>query len=55
MIAFDFFCGAGGLTHGLLDAGINVVASFDLDGSIAVLSRRLHLLRINEAHRPADR
>jgi len=32
MIAFDFFCGAGGLTRGLLDAGINVVAGFDLDG-----------------------
>ncbi len=29
--AFDFFCGAGGLTRGLLDAGINVVAGFDFD------------------------
>jgi len=28
----DFFCGAGGLTRGLLDAGINVVAGIDLDG-----------------------
>jgi len=30
--ALDFFCGAGGLTRGLLDAGINVVAGIDLDG-----------------------
>ena len=31
MIAYDFFCGAGGLTRGLLDAGIEVVAGFDRD------------------------
>ena len=31
MKAFDFFCGAGGLTRGLLDAGIEVVAGFDCD------------------------
>ena len=29
--AIDFFCGAGGLTRGLLDAGINVVAGVDDD------------------------
>lgn len=29
--AFDFFCGAGGLTRGFLDAGIDVVAGFDSD------------------------
>lgn len=29
MIACDFFCGAGGLTRGLLDAGIRVPAGFD--------------------------
>lgn len=29
--AFDFFCGAGGLTRGLLDAGIKVIAGFDVD------------------------
>jgi len=28
---FDFFCGAGGLTRGLLDAGIRVVAGIDYD------------------------
>ena len=27
----DLFCGAGGLTHGLIDAGIGVVAGVDLD------------------------
>src|SRR5438552_8103123 len=31
MRAIDFFCGAGGLTRGLLDAGIEVIAGFDLD------------------------
>jgi DNA (cytosine-5)-methyltransferase 1 len=29
--AFDFFCGAGGLTRGLQSAGIRVVAGFDVD------------------------
>ncbi len=29
--AIDFFCGAGGLTRGLLDAGIEVVAGVDND------------------------
>ena len=29
--AVDLFCGAGGLTHGLLDAGIKVRAGIDLD------------------------
>lgn len=31
MRAIDFFCGAGGLTRGLLDAGISVVAGIDSD------------------------
>jgi DNA (cytosine-5)-methyltransferase 1 len=31
MKAIDFFCGAGGLTRGLLDAGIKVVAGIDSD------------------------
>lgn len=29
--AVDLFCGAGGLTHGLLNSGIDVEAGFDLD------------------------
>jgi DNA (cytosine-5)-methyltransferase 1 len=29
--AIDFFCGAGGLTRGLLDAGIKVLAGIDID------------------------
>ena len=33
MRALDFFCGAGGLTRGLLDAGIEVIAGFDLDST----------------------
>jgi len=31
IIGIDFFCGAGGLTRGLLDAGIEVSKGFDLD------------------------
>ncbi len=31
MRALDFFCGAGGLTRGLLDAGIDVRAGYDAD------------------------
>ena len=32
--AIDFFCGAGGLTRGLLDAGISVVAGVDNDSRV---------------------
>ena len=31
--AVDIFCGAGGLTRGLLDAGVKVVAGYDIDDS----------------------
>ena len=31
--AVDLFCGAGGLTRGLLDAGIPVAAGYDVDGA----------------------
>jgi len=31
--AIDLFCGAGGLTRGLLDAGIPVVAGYDIAAS----------------------
>ena len=31
MKALDFFCGAGGLTRGLLDAGIDVITGIDCD------------------------
>ncbi|MBN2133279.1 MAG: DNA cytosine methyltransferase [Sedimentisphaerales bacterium] len=31
IVAVDLFCGAGGLTRGLLDAGIRVVAGYDID------------------------
>ncbi|NOT24144.1 MAG: DNA cytosine methyltransferase [Nitrospiraceae bacterium] len=31
MFAVDFFCGAGGLTRGFLDAGIRVVAGLDIN------------------------
>ena len=32
--AIDLFCGAGGVTRGLLDAGIDVIAGFDIDSSL---------------------
>ncbi len=31
--AVDLFCGAGGLTRGLLDAGISVAAGYDIDAA----------------------
>ncbi len=31
VVALDLFCGAGGLTHGLIRAGIQVVAGVDID------------------------
>ncbi|MGO9318257.1 MAG: DNA cytosine methyltransferase [Terracidiphilus sp.] len=30
-VGIDLFCGAGGLTRGLMDAGVNVVAGYDID------------------------
>ena len=33
MSAVDLFCGVGGLTHGLIKAGIPVVAGIDIDGT----------------------
>lgn len=31
IVCVDLFCGAGGLTHGLIDAGVKVVAGVDFD------------------------
>jgi len=31
VVCVDLFCGAGGLTHGLIDAGVRVVAGVDFD------------------------
>ena len=33
IVAVDLFCGIGGLTHGLVTEGINVVAGYDVDES----------------------
>ena len=38
--AIDFFCGAGGLTRGLLDAGIDVLAGVDNDARLHDTYRR---------------
>lgn len=32
-VVIDMFCGVGGLTHGLIKEGLNVVAGYDLDKS----------------------
>lgn len=34
IVAIDFFCGAGGLTHGLIKAGIKVLAGVDNEESL---------------------
>ncbi len=34
IIGIDFFCGAGGLTHGLSKAGIDVVKGIDIDSTV---------------------
>ena len=34
MRAIDFFCGGGGMTYGLRQAGINVIAGVDADASV---------------------
>ena len=33
VMAVDLFCGAGGLTRGLIDAGVDVAAGYDIDGA----------------------
>lgn len=35
IVAIDFFCGAGGLTFGLQQSGINVLCGIDFDNSVA--------------------
>ena len=34
IIAADIFCGAGGLTRGLIDSGINVVKGYDIESAL---------------------
>lgn len=33
-VALDFFCGVGGLSHGFINSGINVLAGFDNDSAV---------------------
>ena len=40
IVAIDLFCGAGGLTRGLLDAGIDVVAGIDVDTYAEIAYKR---------------
>ena len=34
IIAIDFFCGCGGVTHGMKKAGVDVIAGFDNDPNV---------------------
>ena len=38
--AIDLFCGTGGLTRGLIDAGIPVIAGYDLDKTCHMRTRQ---------------
>ena len=51
----DLFCGIGGLTHGLIDSGLNVVAGFDIDPTCQYTYERnnnvpYHMQNIREVH-----
>ncbi|MFQ3609670.1 MAG: DNA cytosine methyltransferase, partial [Chloroherpetonaceae bacterium] len=39
--AFEFFCGAGGLTRGFLNAGIEVLAGIDFDATLKATYERI--------------
>lgn len=34
IIGFDFFCGCGGVSHGFINSGINMLAGFDINNSM---------------------
>lgn len=46
--AIDLFCGAGGMTHGLIKAGIKVNAGIDIDQSCKYIFERNNLVRFYE-------
>ena len=47
--AIDLFCGVGGLTHGLIKAGLNVVAGVDIEPSCKfAYETNNHAIFINE-------
>ena len=35
IVAVDLFCGAGGLTRGLLDSGVSVIKGYDFDEKVS--------------------
>ena len=48
----DLFCGVGGLTRGLLDAGLNVVAGFDIDPTCQFTYEHNNDVEYNRRPRP---
>ncbi|MDY6084165.1 MAG: DNA (cytosine-5-)-methyltransferase [Dialister sp.] len=46
--AIDLFCGVGGLTRGLLDAGISVIAGFDNDSTCRYAYEKNNCVHFNE-------
>lgn len=42
--ALDLFCGVGGLTYGVQNAGINVVAGFDFEKSCQFAYEKIIIL-----------
>lgn len=39
----DLFCGIGGLTRGLIDSGLNVIAGFDIDPTCQYTYEHIHI------------
>lgn len=46
--AIDLFCGVGGLTRGLLDAGVTVIAGFDNDATCKYAYEKNNFVHFNE-------
>lgn len=47
--AIDLFCGAGGVTRGLLDADIDVIAGFDIDNDLKQVYEHNNIRKNNQS------
>lgn len=45
----DLFCGVGGLTRGLIDSGLNVIAGFDIDPTCRYAYEKNNLIKYHES------